>query len=279
MSRAAGLVAVAFLLVAVEAHAADTDREARAAHEFEDGQRAFAAKDYVHAGESFEAAYRDKPHYAPLWNAARSWDRAGETVRAANLYWRYLGEAPPDAPDRDQATAALREISARVARIELHAADVTNVRVDGRPFDGSVIYAAGGEHVAAGDSANGPVRRTFLAESGRTTSVTLTPPAKEKPAPPPGPLPDDAGRKPLPPIVAVLGAALTIGAGGLTMASGFDTVSKKHTFLDDPTQPSRLDDAVAAQTRTNVLLGTTLGVALVTGVVAVFFTDWKRGRR
>ena len=67
---------------------------------------------------------------------------------------------------------------------------------------------------------------------------------------------------------------LTIVASGLTIASGFDTVSKRDAFLDDKTQ-GRLDDAFSSQTRTNVLLGTSIALGVVTGVIALFFTDWS----
>jgi hypothetical protein len=271
-TAASALLAVVFL-AALPARG-DEGREARAAREFAEGQRAFVARDYTHAGESFEAAYRDQPHYAPLWNAARSWHRAGEIVRAANLYARYLREAPPDAPDRDQATAALREVSARTARVEIHtASEVTKARVDGTLVDGA-LYVAPGEHVAAGDSPSGVVEKSFRADAGQTVSVTLTPAPKAPP--PPRPAPTVEPPSGLSPVVAVVGGVLAVLGTGLTIASGLDTVAKKHDFLGDTTQ-SRLDDAYASQTRTNIVLGTTIGVAAVTGVIAIFFTDW-RGR-
>jgi hypothetical protein len=72
----------------------------------------------------------------------------------------------------------------------------------------------------------------------------------------------------------VAGGALAATGLGLTIASGLDTVSKRDAFLADPTQP-HLDDAFHSQTRTNVLLACTGGVALVTAVVAAFFVEWK----
>ena len=43
-----------------------------AAAAFAEGERAFAAGDFLRAGGSFEAAYREQPHWSPLWNAALS---------------------------------------------------------------------------------------------------------------------------------------------------------------------------------------------------------------
>lgn len=272
------VLVVAFALLASRAAFAaplgDADRTA--ARHFADGQKAFASGDYPHAGDEFEAAYRDKPHHAPLWNAARSWQRAGEEVRAANLFARYLREAPADAPDRDQANAALRALTARLGRIEPHAAGVDKLRLDGKSVDAPVVYVAPGEHVAEGDDHGARVRKVVSVRAGEQISVTVSPDPKPSPVvgPPRGEAAIEPARKPLPPLVPVLGGVLTAVAGGFMIASGLDTRSKRDAFLDDKTQ-DRLDAAFASQSRTNVLLGTTIGLGVVTGVIAVFFTEWS----
>ncbi len=248
-----------------------------AARHFADGQKAFTAGDYAHAADEFEAAYRDKPHHAPLWNAARSWQRAGEDIRAANLYARYLREAPPDAPDRDQATVALRALTAKVGRIEPHVAGVDKLKLDGKLVDAPVIYVAPGEHVAEADDNGESVRKVVRVAAGEVVSVTLAPPLKV--APPIGPPKGDVvappeSRRPLPPIVPIAGLVLTAAAGGFAIWSGLDTTTKRDTFLDDKSSQANLDAAFASQTRTNVLIGTTAGLAVITAVIAVFFTDW-----
>lgn len=270
------LLAVLAMTLTVRAASAAPEADRTAARHFADGQKAFVAGDYRHAADEFEAAYRDKPHHAPLWNAARSWQRAGEEIRAANLYARYLREAPPDAPDRDQATAALRALTARMGRIEPHAAGVDKPRLDGKEVDAPVVYVAPGEHVAEADDKGTHVRKVVTVRAGEQVSVTLAP--EPKPAPvakkndtPIGPPPPP--RKPLPPVAVVAGGLLTLAAGAVAVVSGLDTVSKRDAFLDDKTQP-RLDEAYKSQTRTNIIIGTTVAVAVVTGVIAVFFTDW-----
>ena len=260
--------------LALAAPPAEGDRTA--ARHFADGQKAFAAGDYPHAGDEFEAAYRDKPHHAPLWNAARSWQRAGEEVRAANLFARYLREAPADAPDRDQANASLRALTARLGRIEPHAAGVEKLRLDGKSVDAPVLYVAPGEHVAEGDDGGVRVRKVVTVRAGEQVSVTVAHEAKPSPVlgPPRGGEPDASSRKPLSPIIPVVGGVLTAVVGGLTIASGLDTVSKRDAFLGDKTQ-DRLDTAFSSQSRTNVLLGTTIGLGAITAVIVVFFTDWS----
>lgn len=258
--------------VALAAPPAEADRTA--AHHFADGQKAFAAGDYPHAGDEFEAAYRDRPHHAPLWNAARSWQRAGEEIRAANLFARYLREAPANAPDRDQANASLRALTARLGRIEPHAAGVEKLRLDGKIVDAPVVYVAPGEHVAEGEDNGVRVRKVVSVRAGEQVSVTVTPNPTLGP-PKSGLLTEPApSRKPLTPILPAIGGVLTAVVGGFTIASGLDTVSKRDAFLDAKTQ-DRLDSAFSSQSRTNVLLGTTIGLGVVTAVVAVFFTEWS----
>jgi hypothetical protein len=250
---------------------AATAAEKLAAKEFHDGERAFAAGDFRKAAESFEAAYRAKPHHAPLWNAARSWGKAGEPVRAANLLEKYLQEAPAGARDRDQATAALADLEKRLGRLEVRSSGVTDVKVDDADAKGIKLYVTPGEHIVSGSVEGKAVRKVLNVEPGQVVSVTLTPPKEEpvKGDPPPPPPP----QKGLSPWFVVGGAAVTAVSGGFLVASGFDTVAKKDAFLAAPTQPN-LDSAFSAQTRTNVLLGVTIGLAVVTSVVAIF-VNWK----
>src|SRR5687768_7067592 len=108
-------IAILTLLFATHAHA-DPDVDARAASAFEQGTEAFRAGDFVRAAEAFESAYAIRAHHDALWNAARARERSGANVRAANLYARYLREAPPSAPDRDTAIAALNALAQTLGR-------------------------------------------------------------------------------------------------------------------------------------------------------------------
>lgn len=250
------------------------DAVARAAKQFVEGQKAFGAGDYRRAAALFEGAYRDKPHHSALWNAARSWQRAGEEIHAANLYARFLSEAPSNAPDRDQANIALKELATRMGRIELHGAEgVSNLRLDAQAFDVPLLYVAPGEHLAEADSAKGAIRKTVKVDAGQTVSVTLEPPPDPAPPPPVAPPVETPRPGGLPPVVFITGAALSAVGGGLVIASGLDTVSKRDAFLAEPTQDN-LDAGNASQARTNVAIGVTVGVAVVTAAIGLFFTDW-----
>ncbi|MBL8609980.1 MAG: hypothetical protein JNL38_21775 [Myxococcales bacterium] len=238
-----------------------------AAAAFAEGERAFAAGDFLRAGGSFEAAYREQPHWSPLWNAARSYHRARDSIRAANLYAKYLREAPADAKDRDQATAALAELAPTLARLEVHTA-LRDVKVDGARLEAPTVWVAPGEHLVEGASARGLVRKVAVAREGQVSSVSLV----EDPAPPPpmsATAPEAARSRGLPLVVPLVVGGLAVAAGGATVWSGIDTLAQRRAFDDARTQEN-LDEGKSRQLRTNVLLAVTGGLVVATGVTLLF---------
>jgi hypothetical protein len=283
--------------------AGDARKEAAAL--FADGERAFAAGDFLHAGEAFEAAYRTAPHHAALWNAARAWQRAGERARSANLYVRYLREAPPDAPDRNGATAALRELGERLGRIEIFAPAATDVTIDDHPADAAGPYVNPGTHVVRGRIGERVVQRAPVVDAGAVVSVALIveepkPAATAAPAAAPtapatalrptverattAPGAGDARRAPPeragtrwgPPLV-IAGGALTAISGGVLLWSGIDTLNAKSAFDRLPAGTHTqgvIDDGRAKQDRTNVLVGVTAGLSVLTAAGAIWLLEW-----
>jgi hypothetical protein len=272
-------LSVALVSRAPTAHAdapgAQAAQDKAAAREFREGERAYAAGDFRHAAESFENAYAQKPHHAPLWNAARSWDRAGNPVRAANLLEKYLREAPPSARDRDQATQSLADLNKRLARLELRAPELQDLKVDGTPAGETLVYVTPGDHVVTAESKVPPgssniVRKTITVRAGELVSVTLTPPGESaKPTQSALVAAKSHGRPtPLPLGVFIGAGALTLISSGLMIASGLDTISRKEEFLATPTQ-ERLDAAFTSQTRTNVLIVSSAVLGAATVVIAL----------
>jgi hypothetical protein len=252
----------------------ESDRERRAGQLFGEGQTAFEAGDFRRAATLFEQAYAAKPHHNVLWNAARSWQRAGEEALTANDLERYLREGGADAPHRDEATKTLAEIMKRVGRVQLQRVRMRTVRIDGSATSETTVYVAPGEHVAAGTTSAGePVRKVFDVRAGETVSVILGGAEKKDPAPP-AEAPEPESSKPLSPWFVVGGAVLTAAAGGVSALSGLDTVEKAHAYDRSMTVPN-YNVAVDAQLRTNVVLGVTGGLAAVTVVLALFFVDWN----
>ena len=84
----------------------------------------------------------------------------------------------------------------------------------------------------------------------------------------------------LPRPVAIGGAVATVVLAGVSVWSAFDmrdNPGKEKVRVDCAGQPRTCityQEALSAQRRTNVLVGVTAGVAVATGVVAVFLTDW-----
>jgi hypothetical protein len=251
----------------------DADRERRAGQLFGDGQTAFETGDFRRAATLFEQAYAAKPHHNVLWNAARSWQRAGEESLTANDLDRYLREAGEGAPHRDEATKTLADIMKRVGRVQIQRLRMKVVRIDGTPTSEPTVYVSPGEHVATGTNAAGdPVRKAFEVRAGETVSVILGE-AEKTEKPPATPADEPERTKPLSPWFVVGGAILTAGAGGFAALFGLDTVDKANAFDRNMTQ-ANLDAGHAAQDRTNIALGVTAGLAVVTIAVAALLVDW-----
>ncbi|AKU96895.1 hypothetical protein AKJ09_03559 [Labilithrix luteola] len=267
--------------------AAENKPDQAAAKAFEQGQKAFKTGDYRKAGEKFEQAYELAPHPSPLWNAARAWHRAHEPMRAANLYAKYLRIAPEGARDRNHAISGLKELSAKLGLLTINATDVTDIRVDGKPIEGSSLYVLPGEHIIEGRATDAPIRVTRVIGAGEAMSVALVPPppvvervvqrVEEKPE----------DRKPeqfksesfvpskrgVSPTWFYVAAGVTVVVGGVATWSGLDTLNRKDDFVSAPDQ-AKLDDGRSSQTRTNILLGATAGLAVVTVVLALV-VDWR----
>ena len=296
-ARAKGLTALllamtctfaAPLASAAPEEASAEDRQA-AAREFAEAQRAFGAGDFKLAAEQFEAAYKHKPHHASLWNAARARQRMGDTAKAANLYSRYLREAPPAARDRNTAISSLQKLTPKLGQLEITSVGLEDVKVDREPALDRNVYVNPGAHVVEAKVAGSDrvVTQSANVDAGQTQSVALVAPTKnETPTtptttptttpPPVTPTPHDPVEEKSrgwSPAVVYVGLGLTVVAGGLGVLSGLDVVNQKTTFDKDPTQ-SNLDTGKSKQLRTNILLGVTAGLGVLTGVAAIWLVDW-----
>jgi len=265
------------------------EKKRAAAEAFNRGEDAYAAGNFRDAGAAFEEAYSHVPHPSALWNAARAWNRGGELARAANLFAKYLSEAPPNAPDRKSAVTGLEQLTGKLGRLNIYAPGLEVVEIDGQVVEGKSVFVTPGTHIVRGRSKDKSIERVQGVEAGGVASVALV---QENAAPPPpkeGPreegggsnVPEPDQRKTvnlrvLPPAAVIGGGAATTLLLGFTIWSGVDTLNARADFDALPTQ-TNLDIGRSKQTRTNVLLGFTLGVAAVTGAAAVFFVDWDRG--
>ncbi|RMG99459.1 MAG: hypothetical protein D6705_03270, partial [Deltaproteobacteria bacterium] len=153
---------------------------ARAARHFAAGQQAFREGRFLEAAAAFERSYASVAAPETLFNAAFSYERAGEAVRAIRAYETYLRIAPADAPGRSHARSAVDALKRQVGRIVLLGARDDRLReisVDGRaldPRDASSVYVAPGRVEVALVTRDGTRRRrTFDIEAGQTVVLPL----------------------------------------------------------------------------------------------------------
>ncbi|MFO0638053.1 MAG: hypothetical protein U0183_02490 [Polyangiaceae bacterium] len=113
------------------------------------------------------------------------------------------------------------------------------------------------------------------------------PPSASVPAPAtktvsaPAPSNAEPSRKPLPRGVVAIGGGLTVVAGAVAIASAVDVSGKHGDFVSLGCATVVSNDCTtlassgkSAETRTNIMLGVTGGLAVVTAVVAFTLVDW-----
>jgi tetratricopeptide (TPR) repeat protein len=253
---------------------ADTAQQS-AARTFHEGERAFSAGEYARAATLFEEAYAVRPHPSSLWNAAHAHAKAGDRARAAKLYARLLREAPTSTEAID-AKASLELLTSQLGRLRVRATpEIRSRTVDGVVVeDDETVFVEPGSHAIEGAGSGGViVRKSIEVSAGALVVVPLalgggSPPAAA-PKEPTEPAPASHG---LAPIFVIVGGAATLVAGGVTLWSGLDVAAQRRTYE----QTSSEADFAAGQDkqlRTNVLLGATIGLAVITGVTALF-TDF-----
>ncbi len=269
--------------------ASEESSRAQAAQQFNEGSRAFDRGDFEHAADAFELAYRLAPHVDSLWNAARARQLAGDLPHAATLYARYLREAPADARDRNVATAQLGSLTTRLGRIEVHGRAIERLTVDEQPSEERIVYVSPGAHVVAATVAGTLLQQTPKLAAGAVVSLVFeAPTAVIPPEPREAPRLDHLTEQARPPQTSPPSGVSPwlVGAGGVltgvavaaTIASGLSTLSALDTFNARPTASS-LAAGQSMQARTNVLLGVSVGLGVMTTATAIWLVDWRGGRR
>ena len=256
--------------------------KAEAAKEFKAGVLAFKRKQYIEAAEHFERAFSLSPHPSALWNAADAREKAGELVRAANLYARFLDRSTDRDKDRNEAKQRLNHLTLSLGRLELSGPDATDITLDhtDRIEGVTIVFVEPGDHVVSAKVDDKLVVKKVNVAAGAKLMVRLVP----APAPLPSPAPAAAvasersvssrRKKGVGPGLFYVGAGLTAVLGGVTVWSGLDTRSKRNEFDANPSA-QLYDEGVDAQKRTNILLGVTAACAVATGVVGIFVVQWR----
>jgi hypothetical protein len=286
-----------------------TPAQIRAAAEaFDLGREAYKAQEYVEAAEHFEKADSSAPSSAALELAIRARDKAGELDRAATLLALALQRHPDDANLLKLAPDIQRRASEKLFELTATCDSPCDLSVGGRIMHGpqsllrTLYLQPGAVTVRAGWSDNRSDSKEVQAEVAGKGEVSFVAPtaaavqsiAKEPTEPVVAdpaisdPTKDEGAEKKwsgLPPAVFFVGAGLTVVAGGITIWSGIDTVNnpgadKVKTACDnqEPNCTSLYNEGVGKQKRTNVLIGVTAGLGVVTVLVGALATDWSGGK-
>jgi hypothetical protein len=279
-----------------EARADDTppsaERLKSAAEEYDRGRRAFLADDFDGAAVHFESAYRDAPRAETLRLAIRARRKAKQLARAASLAAVAAEHYPNDAPTAQLAKETLDEAGPQLHEYLFECSAECGITADGRVIsqsDGTrhrLFLEPGGHELGVSFKQGGSIARHIEAKKGGKETLAFEPPPVVKPPPVTGPgtgVPPSTGEtstKPLPPVVFFVGAGVTVLLGGATILSGIDAKNNpgvdavRRACAGKDTSCPEYQDGKSAETRTNVLLGVTIGAAVITGVVGLVLTQW-----
>jgi hypothetical protein len=279
-----------------------------AAREHDLGYRAYVDKRYDEAASHFENAFFAAPNPAEIRSAIRARRDGGELARAATLAAIALRRYPTDAATSKVASDAVTLARPHVYEVTLASAEEYSVAIDEkivsseRVKESSLFVNAGTHELLVSWSDDRNERVTIQATEGGSETLRLdppVPPAPPVPAPPPpsppvpaasavppapGPAEPPSAPKPFGPAVFITGAALTAVGLGVAVWSGIDTENNPGRdavtagCVGQGPSCSLYQTGLKKEVRTDVLGGVTGGLAVVTAVVGLFFTQWSPAR-
>jgi hypothetical protein len=271
------------------------DRVQSAAAEYDAGRRAFMEQKYEEAAVHFENAWHDAPRAEALRNAIRARREAKQLARAATLAMvgeRVYGD---DVTTMVVVRDTLNQTAPKLHKVTLACKPDCELAADGRAvtFENGKLFTfflePGPHDVVVTWSDDRSKQLKIVGKAGGSEVLSLdapvvlpppvvkpvvTPVTEDKPPPP-------VHEKPFGPVVFFVGAGLTAAGVAATIVSGVDAKNNpgEDAVRRDcagqgescPTYQQGRD----AQLRTNVLLGATVGVGVLTGVIGFFFTQWS----
>lgn len=311
-----GAMAVGASPARAQDSAPSAERIKTAAEEYDRGRRAYLAKEFETAATHFENAFRDAPRAEALRNAIRARREAKQLARAATLSAIANAKYPSDAPTTQLARDVLKEAAPALQQFDIECKPECAVTADGRVVSQADatshrIYLDPGAHeLAFGFSHERAVAKSVDAKKGGrdTLNIDAPPPKADAVVPPTVVPPPSSGgtagadrppttttgtatastittptsERPFGPAVFFVGAGITVALAAGTVVSGIDAKNNpgvekvREACVGKGESCPEYQDGKSAETRTNVLLAATLGAAVVTGVIGVFFTQWSR---
>jgi hypothetical protein len=261
----------------VLAQGGDDDKLTAEAY-FSEGERQFAAGEFLAAAASFYNAYRVAPHPAVLVNIAVSYDQAGRVLEAVESYRRYLTEMGQSAVE-ESVRARLAELEKKVGDINVTCSvSPCEVSVNGVPRGGApvtVVVLPGTNAVEANGEGVAPSRDEVFVSAGQRLDLRLTlapigngeaPRSEEERTGRESP--DGEVRLGVPFWVA---SGITLAAGVVTVVFGVRTIKDMEKFEDSERSDENLkDQGERDKLVTNVMIGVTSAAAVTALGFAIY---------
>lgn len=287
--------------------AAQTAQERQAAAEaFDRGTTSYLAEDYATAARWFEMANNLAPAAPALLQAIRAHQRAGNEQRAGTLALRLVERFPDAGPAVEESQRIVDGVRANYFFVDVICDSECAVELDGTLQAHPAFFLEPGRTYRVGASfASGNVTEEITGAAGEQRTVRLTAPeggAVQGPSDDPGSTRmtgesawtrrenperreehEESGGG-VHPAGFLTSLALTLGAGGVLVWSGMDTLSARDEYEQVAADERRagngfteatrlLEEGRDKERRTNILIGATAGLAVVTVVMAIV-TDW-----
>ncbi|MDP1827797.1 MAG: PEGA domain-containing protein [Archangium sp.] len=98
---------------------------------FDEGTALYARGQFAKAAEKFEASYAARPVPVTMFNIARSWEQAGQTLKAIGSWQAWLVMSPA-APERPEVVLSLQRLGDRLAKLGVQALTITSLPLSAR---------------------------------------------------------------------------------------------------------------------------------------------------
>ena len=299
--RLRALLAVSLISTATSvSFAADkapsAERIKSAAAEYDAGRRAFTDGKFEDAAIHFENAYHDAPNAQTLRNAIRARKQANQLARAATLAVIAQQSYSDDEPTQQIVKETLAEAGPKLFKLSVTCDQDCGVAADGRVVSiedakrFTVFLQPGPHSVVVSWTGDRSKSLDVKAREGQALEQSFVAPPMPVVRNPNGnvgggTLTEQPSNKPFGPAVFITLASLTAVSGGILIWSGVDTINnpgvdavRQACASNQPNCQTLYQQGLDSQTRTNVLIGVTGGLGLLT-FVSIFLTQWSHPQK
>ena len=98
---------------------------------FDEGTALYARGQFAKAAERFETSFAARPVPVTMFNIARSWEEAGETLKAIGAWQAWLAMSP-SAPERPEAARSIQRLGEKLAKLGVQALTITSLPLNAR---------------------------------------------------------------------------------------------------------------------------------------------------